>query len=253
MLKIVLRDLHVTFPVFEHSANFITKSFLEYLHPGNIFFSKALNRKSFEALKGIDVTINDGDYVGLIGSNGAGKSTLLKCIAGVYPPTSGSLSVEAQSVCSIFSASMGIDPESNGIENIWLVSLLQGRSINEIRLAVPDIISFADIGEAVYRPVKTYSAGMLARLMFGISTAYAADVLLLDEVLSVGDLNFRDKAAERIASLIGRSHIVIHAIHDVSVLQKSCTRVIWLENGCVRGDGLPSKVISDYLSNSNVN
>ncbi|MFT4058197.1 MAG: ABC transporter ATP-binding protein [Legionella sp.] len=197
------------------------------------------------ALKNISLTIQQGERVGLIGHNGAGKSLFLKTIAGLYPISSGKLTTHGQ-IRSLFDLSLGFEPDATGRENILYRGLLLGLTPRFIRTKEEEIIGFAELGEFIDYPIKTYSAGMQMRLAFAISTVVGGDILLLDEVIGAGDANFMIKAKQRIEGLINQAQIIVLASHDFSSLQSLCKRGIVLHHGNVVFDGLIDKAIYHY-------
>jgi len=197
------------------------------------------------ALKDISAEISAGERVGLLGHNGAGKSTLLKMVAGLYPISSGTCSVEG-SVRSLFDLSLGFEPDATGRENILYRGLLLGMTPRFMQSVQDEIVAFADIGEFIDYPIKTYSAGMQVRLAFAISTMIGGDILLLDEVIGAGDARFMQKAKARITKLIEASEILILATHDFGSLRDICERVIVLHHGELKFDGGVDAAIREY-------
>ncbi len=188
------------------------------------------------ALKELTFEIKQGERVALLGHNGAGKTTLLKAIAGLYPINNGILQVHGE-IRSLFDISLGFEPESTGRENILYRGLLLGQSPNQMQAMEGEIVSFADIGEFIDYPVKTYSAGMQVRLAFAISTAIPGDILLLDEVIGAGDASFMVKAQKRITELIAQANIMVLATHDFSSIRTLCNRAMVLDHGNLVFDG----------------
>lgn len=210
----------------------------------------SLNRVKHEihdvhALKDISLEIKPGERVGLIGHNGAGKSTFLKMLAGLYPISDGTRIVEG-TVRALFDLSLGFEPDASGRENILYRGLLLGLSPKFMRDIEEDVVAFADLGEFIDYPIKTYSAGMQVRLAFAISTAVGGDVLLLDEVISAGDANFMVKAKKRIQKLVERSEILVLASHDFSALNTICQRGIVFHHGEITFDGSIANAIAEY-------
>jgi lipopolysaccharide transport system ATP-binding protein len=197
------------------------------------------------ALKNICVEIAPGERVGLLGHNGAGKSTFLKMVAGLYPISSGSRCVEG-TVRSLFDLSLGFEPDATGRENILYRGLLLGLTPKFMRSVEEQIVAFADIGEFIDYPIKTYSAGMQVRLAFAISTMVGGDILLLDEIIGAGDANFIQRAKTRITKLIDDSEILILASHDLGALRDICERVLVLHHGEVKFDGPVNSAIKEY-------
>ncbi|MDD0998605.1 ABC transporter ATP-binding protein [Pseudomonas sp. TNT2022 ID1044] len=213
----------------------------------NVFSKKQATQQvaDIHALKNINVKIVSGERVGLLGHNGAGKSTFLKTVAGLYPISSGELMVEGQ-VRSLFDLSLGFEPDATGRENILYRGLLLGLSPKFMRDKIDEIVAFADLGEFIDYPIKTYSAGMQVRLAFAISTTVGGDILLLDEVIGAGDANFMAKAKVRITSLIEKAEILVLASHDFGALQSICTRGLVFHHGELLYDGEISSAIAEY-------
>lgn len=199
-----------------------------------------------DALRGISMTIGDGERVAVIGPNGAGKSSLLKAIAGIYPLHGGRLRTVG-TIQSLFELSLGFEPEASGRDNIAYRALLMGATPTEIRTREAEIVAFADLGEFIDYPVKAYSAGMLVRLAFSISTAFGGEILLMDEVIGVGDAAFLAKARERLRGLVSGARIVIFASHDMGAVCDICERAIHLESGRLINDGPARDVVASYL------
>lgn len=197
------------------------------------------------ALKNVTVSIQEGERVGLLGHNGAGKSTFLKMVAGLYPISSGTRRVKG-TVRSLFDLSLGFEPDATGRENILYRGLLLGLTPRFMRSISDEVVEFADIGEFIDYPIKTYSAGMQVRLAFAISTAVGGDILLLDEVIGAGDANFMAKARKRIAELVERSEILLLASHDFSTLAKICTRGLVFHHGELVFDGGINDAVIHY-------
>jgi lipopolysaccharide transport system ATP-binding protein len=197
------------------------------------------------ALRNLCVDIAPGERVGLLGQNGAGKSTFLKMVAGLYPISSGSRRVEG-TVRSLFDLSLGFEPDATGHENILYRGLLLGLTPKFMRSVEKEIVAFADLGEFIDFPIKTYSAGMQVRLAFAISTMVGGDILLLDEVIGAGDATFMQRAKERISKLIESSEMLVLATHDFSALRDICDRAIVLHHGEVKFDGTVHRAIEEY-------
>ncbi|NWA09034.1 ABC transporter ATP-binding protein [Pseudomonas gingeri] len=211
-------------------------------------FSKKKDRAKvldIHALKNISVEIAQGERVGLLGHNGAGKSTFLKTVAGLYPVSSGTLSVEG-TVRSLFDLSLGFEPDASGRENILYRGLLLGLKPCFMREKEAEIVAFSDLGEFIDYPIKTYSAGMQVRLAFAISTMVGGDILLLDEVIGAGDARFMAKARQRIAGLIEQSEILVLASHDFSALRSICSRGLVFHHGHLVYDGPCEQAITEY-------
>ncbi|EPE97108.1 ABC transporter ATP-binding protein [Rhizobium grahamii] len=197
------------------------------------------------ALKDVSLSIVPGERVGLLGHNGAGKSTFLKMVAGLYPISSGRRTVEG-TVRSLFDISLGFEPDATGRENILYRGLLLGLTPKFMRSIESEIVEFADIGEFIDYPIKTYSAGMQVRLAFAISTAVGGDILLLDEVIGAGDANFMIKARKRIGELVEKAEILLLASHDFHTLQSICRRGLVFHHGQIIFDGEIQDAVNHY-------
>lgn len=198
------------------------------------------------ALRDITLHVWPGERLGVLGHNGAGKTTLLRTIAGAYPPARGSVGV-AGPVISMTDFAMGMDPEATGRDNVVLRGVFMGMRFREIIALVPEVLEFAGLADVADRPMRTYSTGMQLRLAFAISTLRVPNVLVLDEMISAGDLGFRERMTERLESFIGQSQVVILAAHDLGALRRWCTRIVWLREGRVHKDGAVDETIDEYL------
>lgn len=197
------------------------------------------------ALKNIDLNVQEGERVGIVGHNGAGKSTLLRVLAGVYPPTSGDRIVEGR-ISSLFDLVLGFELESSGWDNIRYRGYLQGETPQSINEKMEEIAEFSELGEFLSTPVKYYSSGMMVRLAFSISTAVDPEILLIDEVLSAGDMAFQEKARARMLEMIDRARLFVMVSHDLEALEEFCNRGVWLRGGRIRMDGPIDKVVDTY-------
>lgn len=232
-------DLHYS------SAAFKERSLKSLL--GSLFNPKPTEHEvqDVHALKKISLDILPGQRVGLLGHNGAGKSTFLKMLSGLYPISSGRCDVFG-TVRSLFDLSLGFEPDASGRENILYRGLLLGLTPRFMREIEDEVVAFADLGEFIDYPIKTYSAGMQVRLAFAISTAVGGDILLLDEVIGAGDANFMAKAKQRIMSLIEKSEILVLASHDFGALQSICERGLVFHHGEIVFDGNMPDSIAEY-------
>lgn len=197
------------------------------------------------ALREVTFSIQRGEIVGVIGSNGSGKSTLLRAIAGVLPPTAGRVIVRGH-MTPVLDIGIGLHPDATGRECIVFYGSLLGRDPQLMRRAAPEIAEWAGLSNYLDRPVRTYSAGMVARLAFAAVTDTTADVLLLDEVLSVGDAAFQSKSLERLHQLTRSGSTVIMVTHDLEAVQEHADRAMWLDAGTMRKIGTPAAVIAAY-------
>lgn len=215
------------------------------------FLAKILRKKEvsevveFRALDDLSIALRGGDRLGVIGLNGAGKSTFLKLIAGIYHPHQGSVTVKGR-VTPLTELGTGFDTEQNGIENIFLNGSLLGLTPSYLRTKVQDIAEFSELGDFLSMPVKYYSSGMFARLAFSIATMTDPEILLLDEILSIGDQHFVSKALARMKRLINVSQIVVFVSHNMDQVREVCNRVIVLHKGKLVFDGPTEQAIRFY-------
>lgn len=200
-------------------------------------------RLSVRALDEISFELCDGDRVGLIGHNGAGKSTLLRMLSGIYVPNSGQITSEGK-VSSLIDISLGIDLEATGRDNIFLRGCLLGMSKSNIQATIDEIIDFTELGDFIDMPLRTYSTGMSMRLAFAVSTAVQPEILLMDEWLSVGDENFKDKAEKRLKKLLSKTNLLVMATHSYEIITSICNKAIWLEHGRLKEVG-DAKTVAD--------
>ncbi|WP_460109252.1 ABC transporter ATP-binding protein [Pseudomonas sp. S3_H04] len=203
---------------------------------------------TINALSNINLSIERGERVGLIGLNGAGKSTLLKVMARIYPTTSGTANTLGH-VCPMFEFATGFEMNQSGWDNIRIRALLLGLKPREIKAKMQEIAEFSELGEFLNYPVRTYSAGMFIRLAFSVSTAINPEVLLLDEVMGAGDINFAHKAQERMKKFMTQGKILVFSSHSPDLVSDFCERTIWLEKGKVRMDGKTDQVLKTYSDN----
>jgi lipopolysaccharide transport system ATP-binding protein len=187
-----------------------------------------------------------GDRLGIVGHNGSGKSTLLRLLSGIYEPSTGSIE-RSGSIASLVDISLGINGENTGRENIFLRGKLMGLSKKEIDAKIDEIIDFSELGDYINLPVRIYSSGMLLRLAFSVSTSITADILIMDEWLSVGDGAFADRASARLSGLVDESEILIIASHDRDLIEKTCNKVVWLEHGHIKKIGATREITTEYF------
>ncbi len=202
--------------------------------------------EEFEALKGVSFEVEEGKILGIIGKNGSGKSTLLRAIAGIFSPDKGSINLHNNSV-SLLSIGVGFNNKLTGYENIYLSGMLLGFSEEEIKNKEKDIIEFADIGKFIYKPVKTYSSGMYSKLAFAITAILETDIILIDEVLSVGDAKFKEKSYNKMKELISdEKRTVVIVSHSLGTIKELCDEAIWLNDGEIVDRGKPEVIINKY-------
>lgn len=215
------------------------KEYLLKLIKGKLLYN------DFIALHDISFDIYKGDILGLIGLNGAGKSTLLKILAGVLKPTSGTVQVKGR-IAPLIEVGAGFDPELTARENIFLNGAILGYSRQFLESKFNEILDFAELRDFVDVPVKNFSSGMYARLGFAIATMVEPDILIVDEVLSVGDFRFQEKCEKRIREMIGHGVTIILVSHDSKLIKEMCSRVIWLEHGAIRKMGSTESICDEY-------
>jgi len=202
--------------------------------------------EEFQAVKGVSFVVPKGEILGIIGKNGSGKSTMLKALAGIFSPDSGSIDLKGHSV-SLLSIGVGFQKEVTGRENILLSGMLLGFSEEEIRAKMPDIIEFAELGKFIDMPVKTYSSGMHSKLAFSITAVLETEIMLIDEVLSVGDQKFKQKSYAKMKELISnRDRTVVIVSHNIGTLTSLCDRVMWMHDGEIKELGETKQVLDNY-------
>jgi lipopolysaccharide transport system ATP-binding protein len=227
---ISLKHIGVHFPVYGIGANSLKKTLAASVTGGRL--GKETGVMVIQALRDITLELRDGDRLGLVGHNGAGKSTLLRTLAGIYEPSSGEF-VRRGRVASLIDPMLGIETEATGFENITLRGLVMGMSKRQIARVAPDICEFSGLGDYLHMPVRTYSTGMLMRLAFSITTSVEADILLMDEWLSVGDAEFTERAEQRMRQVVNNTGILVLASHSPELIAKECNQVIRLEHGAI--------------------
>lgn len=203
--------------------------------------------KNFYALESINFNIKKGETVGIVGTNGSGKSTILKIITGVLSPTTGSVSVTGK-ISALLELGAGFNMDYTGIENLYMNGTMMGYSKEEMEKKIPEILDFADIGDFVYQPVKTYSSGMFVRLAFALAINVKPDILIVDEALSVGDAFFQAKCFTKLEEIRNMGTTILFVSHDIVSVKKLCKRAIWIEQGVLKADGDSNDVCEEYLS-----
>jgi lipopolysaccharide transport system ATP-binding protein len=245
MAKITLKQASVVLPIFNSSSRSITNTLVSAA-TGGVLTAQKGGHISIEALKNLDLEIVSGDRIGIVGHNGSGKSTLLRLLSGIYEPSSGEIE-RSGSISSLVDISLGINPESTGRENIFLRGKLMGLSRKEIDEKIEEIIEFSELGDYINLPVRIYSSGMLLRLAFAVSTSITADILIMDEWLSVGDGSFAERASKRLKELVDNSEILVVASHTRSLIEETCNKVVWLEHGVIRKIGPVAELVPEYF------
>lgn len=235
LLSMRVRDLHVDYEVFGDRRAGLRARLAD---------RNASGRSLVHAVRGVSFEVLEGETVGIMGSNGSGKSTLLAAIAGVLPATSGEILVaDEPKLMGVGAALIG---QASGYRNIRLGCLAVGMSADEVDERIDDLVAFTELGEAIHRPLNTYSSGMRARIYFVVATAVRPRILLIDEALAVGDRRFRDKSRARIDEIIAGAGTLLMVNHSLGELATYCDRGIWLEQGVLRADGPIEDVIAAY-------
>ena len=234
---IEVKDVHICYQTVQ--AESIKKS---------LFSLRKSRVEKFEAVKGVSFDIQKGEIVGLIGKNGSGKSTLLRSIAGIFSPDEGTIDIGEHSV-SLLSIGVGFQQELTGKENIFLSGLLMGFTQQQIKDRYNEIVKFSELGKFINSPVSTYSSGMYSKLAFSITAILETEIMLIDEVLSVGDIRFKKKSFKKMRELIqDNDRTVMVVSHSVETVRKLCTRVIWLHDGKSIQDGPTEEVLDAYTA-----
>lgn len=238
---ISVTEAHLKFKLRNHNT-------LKALFTGIFGVKKKLAENSeSHVLQGININLYEGERLGIIGSNGSGKSSLLKAICGIYPLTSGEVTVNGK-IAPLLELGAGFQPDFTGRENIYLNGTILGMKPSFIKKIEKDIIDFSGIADAIDNPVKTYSSGMGIRLAFAIATASTAEIIILDEVLAAGDKEFFQKAQDHMLRIIDEAKLLVLVSHDLQQIEKLCNRVLWIEKGVILKDGLPGDVIKAYIN-----
>lgn len=243
--KLVAEDIGVEYPVPSARALSIKNAALAQMHRvGGRVVDRGAHVRVVRALEGISFTLSQGDRLGLVGSNGSGKTTLIRVLAGIYTPTTGHLHIQGTRV-PLTDIGTGSDDESTGYENIYLRGLLLGLSNRKIEKKTGEIAAFSELGQYLHLPIRTYSTGMVLRLMFAIATSIDGNIVLMDEWISVGDSSFKRKANERLKAIAARAGILVIASHDDSILKEMCTLGLRLEAGRIKQFGPINEVLAD--------
>ncbi len=242
MVSIATRDASVDFPIFNAKTRSLKKTVLGMVG-GNIATDTKV--PVIEALSHIDLTLEHGARVGLVGHNGAGKSTLLRLLAGIYEPTRGTAVVDGR-VAPVFDLGVGMDPEISGYENIIIRGLFLGMTRKQMEERVDDIAEFTELGDFLSMPLRTYSTGMRVRLALGVVTSIDPEILLLDEGIGAVDAAFLEKSKKRLSELVDRAGLLVFASHSDEFLRELCDTAIWMEHGRIRQRGDIEEVLAAY-------
>lgn len=245
MAGVDVTGLTISFPLYHGDARSLKKTLGSF--GSGRFARDQRQRLMVKALTDVNFSLRPGERLGLVGRNGAGKTTLLRALAGIYEPVEGRVVVRGR-MATLLDTSLGMNVELSGRENIRMRGLFSGLSPAAIAEVEQDVENFADLGTFMDLPVRTYSSGMSVRLSFGLATAIMPQVLIMDEWFMAGDASFMDKAKERIAGLVEGTEILILSSHMAKVLEKWCTRLIWMEQGRIVMDGPTAEVLPAYLA-----
>jgi ABC-2 type transport system ATP-binding protein/lipopolysaccharide transport system ATP-binding protein len=264
MLSIVAQNVHVEFPIYDHTmrslkhtlglgplAKGINRLATRKLNVGGQIGAGEKGRVVIKALDGLTFEIHEGDRVGLLGHNGSGKTTLLRTLAGIYEPVSGLMRTNGRAF-PLFDLQLGMDQDATGIENIWMRSKFLGLTTKQIQDALDDIAEFTELGEYLHMPIRTYSAGMMLRLAFAISTAIKPEILILDEMIGAGDAAFIARADARLKDFLAKAGILVIASHAMPILRQWCNKGMLLEHGKLIAYGPLEDVIARYAATAPV-
>lgn len=235
-IAISVNSLSKTYRLYDSKRDFIK----EALHP----LRKSYHKK-FHALKNISFSVEKGEVLGIIGRNGSGKSTLLKILASIVTPSSGNCQCNGR-VTALLELSGGFNVELTGIKNINFLGELQGFSKEEMKSLTKQILDFAEIGEYAYQPVRSYSSGMYMRLAFSLAIHVDPDILIIDEILAVGDIRFQNKCLNKIQEFKNEGKTIVLCSHSLETVKDFCTRAIWVHEGIIKEDGSPNIITDNY-------
>ena len=222
------------------------KSVQSYSIKKNLLRLKAPDAKVFEAVRDVSFEVSEGEILGIIGKNGSGKSTLLRALANIFSADEGSIDLHGHSI-SLLAIAVGFKNQLTGRENIMLSGMLLGFSEKEVRAHLDEIIEFSELGDFIDQPVRTYSSGMYSKLAFSVTAILETDIMLIDEVLSVGDEHFKKKSYAKMKELIaGKERTVVIVSHSLGTLQELCDRIMWMHDGIIKEIGRPKEVLEHY-------
>ena len=254
MAGVTVHDLHISFPLYHASARSLKKTVAaaasnrlrDGRSRGGRLREDGQHRVVVNALRGVSFSLGPGDRLGLVGGNGAGKTTLLRALAGIYEPIVGHVTVSGE-LHTLLDTGLGMNMDLTGRENIGLRGLYAGLRQDAIAGLEDDVQEFAELGQFLDMPVRTYSSGMVVRLGFALATAIHPQVLLMDEWFLAGDSGFMIKARQRLEELVRKAEILVLSTHNPEVIASWCNRVIWLDQGAIRMDGAPEEILTAYL------
>lgn len=233
MSSVIAENLVVEFPIYGGKSRSLKNTFIRAA-TGGLLARDAADRVVIRALNNLSFEFREGDRVGIVGHNGSGKSTLLRTIAGAYEPVSGTMDVTGK-LATMLSITLGMDTESTGYENIFLRALVMGLTRKQVEPLVDEICEFSELGDYMDMPMRTYSSGMSMRLAFAISTSIPADIVLMDEWMSVGDAEFSQKAQIRLRAMLDKARILFLASHDEQLIRRNCNKIMHLDHGEILG------------------
>lgn len=236
--SIIIKDVYKTFNIYLDKANTIKEKLL-------FLFSRNKKQKR-EVLKGINAKIKKGEVVALIGTNGSGKSTLLKLLTKIIYPNEGTIQTNGK-LTSLLELGAGFHPDFSGRENIYFNASIFGLNKREIDDRLEDIIEFSELKDFIDNPVRTYSSGMYMRLAFAVAINVDAEILLVDEILAVGDQHFQEKCIAKMKELKEQGKTMVFVTHSMETVKEFCSRAVWLSNGVIKMDGKPDEVIEEYI------
>lgn len=235
--RIIVENVYKTFNVYLDKANSIKEK---------VLFWKRNRKEKREVLKNISLTVKNGEAVALIGVNGSGKSTLLKLMTKIIYPNKGRVTTNGK-LTSLLELGAGFHPDFSGRENIYFNASIFGLTKKEIDKRLESIIDFSELGSYIDNPIRTYSSGMYMRLAFAVAINVDADILLVDEILSVGDQHFQEKCLNKMKELKNQGKTMVFVTHNLSSARELCDRAVWLDNGVIRMDGKTDEVIDEYI------
>jgi ABC-2 type transport system ATP-binding protein/lipopolysaccharide transport system ATP-binding protein len=243
--ELTLENVSVSFPVYYGGSRSLKKRLL-FRSSGGQLARDTNDRITVEALRNVSLKFVSGDRVALVGANGAGKTTLLRVMAGIYEPITGVVKSRGM-ISPMFDIGLGIDSEISGYDNIRLRGLILGLNASEVEERMADIAEFSELGDYLDLPVRTYSAGMMTRLTFAVTTCFAPEILLMDEWIMAGDADFLAKAQRRVEAFIQSTNIMVLASHNNEVCRRWCNKAVWMDRGEVRAQGATGDILDAYM------